>query len=252
MRVKERAAQIAEARAANNAYGYTCTYPNNQWWREPLADTDCGSFQSWNYHDALKEAGIDIGHVYYEPIGNYNPWDGYGFLETYFDRYNYSDTRNQVGDILTSNGHTVMITRVDPDYITHARNDDDGQTGDWTTGNEICTVPLYTNSWNFIFRLKDKYNLEITEGDIPEGEAYDMASLPTVQIGTAGYEGVIMSIQYLLRYKLGYNNQKTNGVFDEQLDYNVRDFQADHDLVVDGIVGPQTYEAMLTGGYEAP
>lgn len=253
MRVKERAAQIAEIRAANNYYGYTNNYPNNQWWREPLSDTDCGSFQSKNYHDALAEAGIETGHVYYEPTGGYYPWDGYGFLEKYFDRYDYDDVRNEVGDILVSNGHTVMITRVNPDYVTHARCDDDGKPGDWTYGSEVRTERLYTQNWNWIFRLKDRYNLEIEdEKPIPEGEDFDLNTLPTVEMGTTGYEGVIMTIQYVLKYKLGYEYQKTNGIFDEQLDYNIRHFQREHDLVDDGIVGPLTYEALFTAGYEAP
>lgn len=251
MRVKERAAQIAEIRAANDKYGYTNDYPNNQWWREPLTDTDCGSFQSWNYHDALAEAGIEIGHVYYEPTGNLMPWDGNGFLAKYFDRYPYTDVRNEVGDILTSNGHTVMITRVNPDYVTHAANNYDGRTGDGS-GREVLTQQLYTNNWNWIYRLKDQYNKEIKAQPIPEGEDYDLATLPTVEMGTTGYTGVIMSIQYLLHYKLGYDQQKTNGVFDEQLDFNIRDFQKEHGLVVDGIVGPQTYESLLTEGYSAP
>lgn len=251
MRVKERAAQIAETRAANDKYGYTNSYPNNQWWREPLSDTDCGSFQSWNYHDALAEAGIETGHVYYEPTGNLVPWDGSGFLAKYFDRYAYTDVRNEVGDILTSNGHTVMITRVNPDYVTHAANDYDGRTGDGNS-REVLTQQLYTHNWNWIFRLKDKYNLEIKEQPIPEGEDYDLATLPTVEMGTTGYTGVIMTIQYLLRYKLGYDQQKTNGVFDEQLDFNIRDYQKEHGLVVDGIVGPQTYESLFTEGYAAP
>lgn len=252
MRVKERAAQIAEARAANNKHGYTNSYPNNQWWREPLSDTDCGSFQSGNYHDALAEAGIETGHVYYEPTGGSVPWDGGGFLEKYFDRYRYTDVRNEVGDLVVSNGHTGMITRVNPDYITHAANDYDGKIGDWTYGTEVRTERLYTQNWNWIYRLKDKYNKEIKEEPIPEGDDFDVATLPTVEIGTTGYTGEIMTIQYLLKYKLGYTNQKTSGMFDEQLDFNVRNFQREHDLVEDGIVGAQTWEALLTEGYEAP
>ncbi len=252
MRVKERAAQIAEIRAANNMYGYTNDYPNNQWWREPLSDTDCGSFQSWNYHDALKEAGIEIGHIYYEPTGGYEPWDGGGFLSKYFNRYSYANTRNEVGDILVNNGHTVMVTRVNPDYVTHASSDKDGRVGDYTYGTEVLTQKIYSHNWNWIYRLKDQYNLEIKEEPIPGGEDYDLAKLPTLQIGTTGYTGTVMSIQYLLKYKLGYDKQKTNGVFDEQLDYNIRDYQRSHSLVEDGIVGPQTYESIFTEGYSAP
>ena len=252
MRVKERAAEIAEIRAANNKYGYTCDYPNNQWWREPLSDTDCGSFQSWNYHDALKEAGIEIGHVYYEPVGNYEPWDGNDFLKKYFNRFPYSDIRNEVGDLLVNYGHTGMITRVNTDFITHARNDDDGRTGDWGTGREVITEKLYSHNWLWIFRLKDEYNKEITKEPISGGEGFDLATLPSLQMGTTGYTGVIMSVQYLLRYKLGYDKQKTNGVFDEQLDYNIRDYQKTHSLIVDGIIGAQTYESIMTEGYSAP
>lgn len=251
MRVKERAAQIAEARAANNIYGYTNDFPNNRWWMSPLTDTDCGSFQSWNYHDALAEAGIEIGQTYYEPTGDYYPWDGFGFLATYFDRYPYTDVRNEVGDLLVSEGHTVMITRVNPDYVTHAANNWDGRQGD-SSGREVLTQQLYTQNWNWIYRLKDKYNKEITEEPIPEMEEFDLATLPSLSMGIRGHEGEVQTVQFLLKNKFGYTNQKTNGIFDEQLDYNIRHFQKEHSLYVDGLVAGQTYTALFTLGYEAP
>lgn len=143
--------------ANNDIHGYTNSYPQNQWWRGN--DMDCGSFGSYSLHKALLQINVDTGYDYYEPMGNKTPWNE-AFLLKYCNRYNYEDIRNEPGDILTSNGHTVIVTSVNPDCITHAANDYDGVSGD-SSGQEIRTQRLYDGGWNYIYRLKDEYNKTI-------------------------------------------------------------------------------------------
>ena len=179
MLVTERAVEYIISDAKDKSMGYTNDYPSNQWWVDKK-NNDCGSEISSAYYRALLDSGLDIGKVYYEPTGGVIPWDG-GFLK-YFNRLSYNDHRNAVGDILTSNGHTVMIVSLKEnngfgvDRIGHASSDKDGKSGDSGSGeygNEILVQNLYGGGWNWIYRLKPEYNKQIvthTDGlqDAPE------------------------------------------------------------------------------------
>lgn len=243
MRVKDYMVNFALQIAADDSFGYTNDYPANQWWRG--RDMDCGSFMSYCLHAALMQINIDTGYEYFEPTGGYYPWNE-AFLIKYCDRFAYDQERNHVGDILVSTGHTEMVTHTDPDYLTGARGDYDGKTGDYTYHTEIATSRLF-GGWNWIYRLKDKYNLEIPE---KEG-GLDMSKIPTCRLGDVS--NTVMSYQYIMRYKLGFDKQEVSGTFNEQMDHNVRFFQKEHSLYVDGIIGEKTgYEMIVRCGYEEP
>lgn len=232
--------------AADNSHGYTNDYPDNQWWNEP--DLDCGSLMSYILHLALLNCGIDTGHRYFEPMGGWYPWNR-DFLLTYCDEYSYEDVYNEVGDILVSAGHTEMYTA--KGELTGARNDYDGRTGDWTYGTEIATGSFYDASggWRWIYRLKDEYNIEV--GSDPESEGLDMAKIPTVEKGDTS--NVVLSYQYLMKYKLGYDKMTCDGYFGDQMHFNVRHYQAEHGLYVDGVIGEETgYDMIVRSGYEEP
>lgn len=78
-----------------------------------------------------------------------------------------------------------------------------------------------------------------------------MSMIPEVKKGDSG--NVVLSYQYLMRYKLGFDRQPCDGHFDERMDYNVRFYQDEHDLHVDGIIGEKTgYSMIVTAGYEEP
>lgn len=237
MKVNEKLAQVAREKAADNANGYTNDYPDNWWW-DDNDDMDCGSFISWIIHIVFLLIGIDTGHQYYEPMGSsiYNE----EFLLKYFDKYDYSEVRNMVGDILMNWGHTEMVTHVDPDELTGARNDYDGVPGDYGTGREIATSSMFGN-WLWLYRIKDKYNKEIVE-------TYE---LPDIGPGDEG--NTVLTFQYIMKYKLGYDKQKLSGKFDDQMSYNVRHYQEEHGLVPDKRIGKITRYSMITAtGYEEP
>lgn len=244
MTVKEYMVNFILHYAADNSHGYSNDYPKNQWWRD-LDYIDCGSLQGLTLHEGLLQIGIDFGYQYFEPMGKSGIYNE-ALLLKYCDKYGYYETYDQPGDILVSSGHTEMVTRLNPKKLTGARNDYDGQPGDWKYGTEICETDYFNNGWLYIYRLKDKYNKEITEG-----EGVDMGKIPEVKKGDIS--NVVMSYQYLMHYKLGYDKQAVTGVFDDIMEFNVKYYQEEHGLIVDGRIGEQTgYSMIVEVGYEAP
>lgn len=245
MNVKQWMANYAIEYAKDNSHGYTNDYPENQWWRG--LDVDCGSFMSKCLHEALLKIGVNTGYQYFEPQGG---WSIYNetFLRKYCDRYNYSDVRNQVGDILVSGGHTVMITAVNPDYITHAANDYDGRTGD-SSGNEIRTQKLYDGGWHYIYRLKDQYNKDIDSGSHVEPTEGDeiMTKLSTLKKGSTGNQ--VKNLQALLNLwttQSGkYRDIEVDGYFGNATEARLKAYQNLQGLVADGICGPKTWADIL-------
>lgn len=163
MTVKEYMVDLIKKIAADNRYGYSNDWPNNKFGEGNAPyDGDCGALQSYVLNQGLKQIGINTNE-YFEPQGSsmYNE----AYLLKYCNRYNFSDTRNQVGDILVSAGHTVMVTALGAnwlqDTVTHASMDRDGKSGD-SSGREVCSQQLWDGGWKYIYRLKDQYNKELT------------------------------------------------------------------------------------------
>ena len=72
-----------------------------------------------------------------------------------------------------------------------------------------------------------------------------MATLPTLRLY---YEGPSVKLLQTNLYGLNYNYNglQINGVFDLLTDEVVRDFQAENKLISDGIVGPITWNVLLS------
>lgn len=251
MRLREWMAEFAVNYAKDNSHGYTNNYPENQWWRG--SDVDCGSFMSYCLHMALLKIGVETGYQYFEPQGGWSIYNEQ-FLLRYCDRFAYEDVRNKVGDILVSGGHTEMITHVDPDQLTGARNDYDGRTGDWTYGNEITTSAYYNASggWHWIYRLKDQYNKELDQGSDTdqdeESEDIIMGKLDTLKRGDTGNQ--VKNLQALLNLWTTqdgtYRDIVVDGYFGEETETRLKAYQALQGLEADGICGPVTWTDILT------
>ena len=54
----------------------------------------------------------------------------------------------------------------------------------------------------------------------------------------------VRAAQHLLKTKFGYD-LNVDGIFGPKTDAAVEDFQSKHHLVVDGIVGPMTWQALV-------
>lgn len=260
MNTKEWMADFAVKWAADNTHGYSNSYPENQWWQDRL-NNDCGSFMSLCLHEALLQIGIDTGYNYFEPMGSRIPWNE-PFLTRYCNRYDYQSERNQVGDILTSNGHTEMITSVDPDYLTGARSDRDGKSGD-SSGLEVATSRLYTASggWNFIYRLKDEYVKEIGgSGTVPTKESpkdqkvtYQCKSIAEACIldielkKGSKYTNLVAFLQEYLSYYGWYKGQ-IDGDWGDMTQTAVINFQRANAKYVgeaDGIIGKKCWAFII-------
>lgn len=197
MNVKEYMVKKAKEIAADNRYGYSNAWPNNRFGIDATPyDGDCGAFCSYVLNDALAQIGV-YTNEYYEPIGNYQLYNE-AYLLRYCNRYPYENIRNAPGDILTNYGHTVMVTSIDPDYITHASNDYDGRSGD-SSGLEIRTQAIYNGSWKWIYRLKDEYNKDIPsikpidpkpEPEPPKKQYFEDVDISNKYIQWAGETGV--------------------------------------------------------------
>lgn len=188
MTVKDYMVYTALRIANDNSYGYSNRWPDNKFGEgNDPQNGDCGAFNSHCLNLALAQIGVKESR-YYEPQGG---WSIYNeeYLLKYCNRYDYATTRNEVGDILISGGHTVMVTGVDPDMITHASNDYDGKSGD-SNGKEILTQRIYgSNSyWHYIYRLKPEYNKEIPEPKPEPSGDDDMFS--DVTKNTSGYAAI--------------------------------------------------------------
>lgn len=59
-----------------------------------------------------------------------------------------------------------------------------------------------------------------------------------------------VTVMQALLFSVGYSIQ-VDGVFGNQTDTSVRQFQGRHDLEVDGIVGPITWNALASDGPRA-
>ena len=184
MNVKEYMIKTALEIANNNKYGYSNNWPNNKFGEGAAPyDGDCGAFCSYCLNQALKQIGINTNE-YYEPQGGtaiYNE----AYLLKYCNRYNYTGTRNEPGDILISSGHTVMVTAIGTDYtkdtITHASNDYDGKSGD-SSGKEIRSQTLYDGGWRYIYRLKDEYNKIINDSSSNDNKESNTTEITPIEL----------------------------------------------------------------------
>ena len=72
--------------------------------------------------------------------------------------------------------------------------------------------------------------------------ANEVASKPTIRLGD---EGIFVSNLQTLLYTLGYlRSDNITGTFDYPTEHAVKTFQADKGLLIDGIVGPETWAAI--------
>ena len=248
MTVKELMVGIALDMAADNRYGYSNDWPNNRFGNDATPyDGDCGAFCSYCLNQALAKIGINETR-YYEPQGGWNIYNE-AYLLNYCKRYNYEDVRNQPGDIIISGGHTVMVTAVDPDYVTHASDDYDGKSGD-SSGREIRTQPLYNGGWHYIYRLKDEYNKEIQNEDYEMTYAEKQileASCKDISIskGSQLTEYVKFIQSYLQYYK--YYTGDIDGDWGNYTDTAFKNWQKAKNLYVDGICGPVCWGVIRKG-----
>ena len=137
----------------------------------------------------------------------------------------------------------------------------------WTATDKVCRLyeqPYYCNV-DTRFRYAKELEAEISAAESTPGEKdtgtvssvrEDSVTVPGVQAGTEplfypyrmidkSMAGTDVAVLQAILSARGYYSGALDGIFGDALDAAVRKFQMDHDLVVDGVCGPQTWREIL-------
>jgi peptidoglycan hydrolase-like protein with peptidoglycan-binding domain len=87
------------------------------------------------------------------------------------------------------------------------------------------------------------------EGEItisaPQADTQVTLSLPILRRGQHSGEPPVERLQFMLNFVKGVDDLDVDGIFGPKTEAAVRDFQQNENLAVDGIVGKQTWTALL-------
>jgi peptidoglycan hydrolase-like protein with peptidoglycan-binding domain len=79
----------------------------------------------------------------------------------------------------------------------------------------------------------------------PQANVQVSLSLPLLRRGQHSGEPPVRRLQFLLNFAKGTDELDVDGIFGPRTEAAVRDFQRNENLSVDGIVGRQTWTALL-------
>jgi peptidoglycan hydrolase-like protein with peptidoglycan-binding domain len=79
----------------------------------------------------------------------------------------------------------------------------------------------------------------------PQANAQVTLSLPVLRRGQHTGEPPVFRLQFMLNFVKGVDDLEVDGIFGPRTEAAVRDFQRNENLSVDGIVGRQTWTALL-------
>jgi peptidoglycan hydrolase-like protein with peptidoglycan-binding domain len=79
----------------------------------------------------------------------------------------------------------------------------------------------------------------------PQANAQVSLSLPILRRGQYSGEPPVERLQFMLNFVKGADDLDVDGIFGPKTEAAVRDFQQNENLSVDGIVGRQTWTALL-------
>ena len=229
MTIPEKALQWAVGIANDQTHGYSQA---NRWG----PDYDCSSLVLAAY----KQAGVDIGGATY--TGNMNLLLKLGFTDVTKQINLATGAGLQKGDILYYHksgniGHTAMYAG--NGQIVHARGQSYGSSKTGDQGTEIAVTAYYRGQWQHVYR----YTGTNASADKPAGwidpkNYYTVtAKMPLIRYGCVG------SSVRLWQELIGVD---VDGEFGVKTQLATFGFQNNHDLEVDGEVGPKTWGAALS------
>jgi zinc D-Ala-D-Ala carboxypeptidase len=79
----------------------------------------------------------------------------------------------------------------------------------------------------------------------PQADAQVILTLPILRQGQHSGEPPVLRLQLMLNFVKGVDDLDVDGVFGPKTEAAVRDFQRNENLSADGIVGKQTWTALL-------
>ena len=240
----EGAVAWAVAIANNPAHGYD---QKNRWG----PDYDCASLVI----SAWESVGVTVREAGASYTGNMLPaFLACGFRDVTAQVNVATGVGLRPGDVLLCAAHTAMFVR--SGTLVAARINELGQTTGGQTGDqnskEICQQNYYNYPWTKVLRY------EGSEGTTPttpvatpqtpvkeeEKETLFQISLPVVKFGMKG--DTVRAAQILLigrGYRCGIWG--ADGDFGDATKSAVTGFQKNRRLAVDGVVGPETWKALL-------
>lgn len=231
MSVIEQAVNFAIEIANDDSHGYS--QDANKRWGNP--DYDCSSLVI----SAYKSAGLPLKSTYTgDMLGD--------FLNNGFEKVVINMATGeglQRGDVLLNiKKHTALY--IGDGRIVNATGSETGgkygKSGD-QTGNEIRIQGYYNKPWDCVLR----YTGEKASAPAEEkGEAKVMIELRQLQFGKKGAD--VRSLQTLLNEKAHSRHLVIDGDFGYNTKSAVMDYQKEQGLAVDGIVGRNTWTALLT------
>lgn len=220
----EQAVAWAISIAKDPKHGYS---QKNRWG----PDYDCSSLVI----AALEQAGIPAkskgaANTFTMP----GPLTSCGFRNVISEVNLAKGTGLRRGDILWSAHHTGFY--IGNGQMVHASIDENGtivgaKQGD-QTGKEICVRSYYNKPWEAVYRLTE------------EGVSATMVTvqMPMIRKGNKG--SGVWTLQTLLNAK-GFDCGVIDSDFGSRTEHAVKNFQSVRGLEVDGIVGCDTWSALL-------
>lgn len=216
--------------AGDSAHGYDQAH---RWG----PDYDCSSFVI----SAWEHAGIPVKSFGATYTGNmFNVFCKNGFIVV-------TDGSLKRGDVLLNvQKHTAMYignNQIVEASINELGRVTGGQTGD--QANEIRIRSYYNFPWDYILRYSGKDDEKLPEQiKMEPNRSICHVELPFIQQGMTG--GDVLSVQTLLHHKWGISLD-CDAEFGPLTKAAVMSFQSWKNLEVDGVVGPQTYAALIGG-----
>ena len=232
MTIIESATSWAIGIAKDQSHGYSQAY---RWG----PDYDCSSLVI----SAYKHAGVPIDTTVVNYTGNLQNLKKYGFKDVTGSVSLSSGSGLQRGDILWyhisgTTGHTAIY--IGNGQIVHARGQSYGSSKTGDQGSEIAVTSYYRGSWQHVYRYVGGGSAaeEHPPGWIEPKNYYTVtAMMPLIKYGNTG------SSVRLWQELIGV---EVDGEFGVQTKLATMGFQNNHDLEVDGEVGPISWGAALS------
>lgn len=250
MTIPERAAQIAVTIANDDKHGYSQA---NRYGSLGAGDFDCSSLVIYCYDLAFREAGVS-------PTPSQCGASYTGNMLAAFTRCGFKSFRDdhgaglQVGDVLLNEAkHTAIVCSLNPVKVVNAGGDRGyPQSGD-QTGTEIRVQNYWSFPWDWVLRYEGKSVSEPPQSNTVGQQMADhiianRGRYPTIQFGDKG--DAVMFAQAILVW-LGYLNKGGKNFSNVDGDFGLLTksatlgFQSSEKLEIDGIIGKNTWAALL-------